>query len=121
MIAILDHAGKDAARHSQQGDQAGGVGLQEPPVQHGIGAAAGHVGQGNQPRQIGVALAGLRDEGNRAVALRFAHNEINADDGMDAGGEALLAELQRAAQVGHVGQTQGGITVGESGGHHVRG
>ena len=30
-----------------------------------------------------------------------------SEDGMQAGGEALLAELQRAAQVGCVGQAQG--------------
>ena len=77
--------------------------------------------QGNQARQVGVPLAGLGNKCDRSITFRLAHDEVNTDDGMNAGGEALLAELQRAAQVGHVGQTQGRVTVGEGCGHHIRG
>ena len=86
LLAASHQVSQYAARRAQQDDQPAGVGFQEPPVQRGVGASAGHVGQGHQAAQVGVALPGLGDECHRAGALRLPHDEVHAEYGMQAGG-----------------------------------
>ena len=96
---------RSAAAAGEQ-DHAVGVGGQVRGVQPGLPAVHG-VGQGEEPRDVGVALPRPGQQ-RQAGAVRQGH--LGPGDGPDAEAVGQARELQGAAQVG-VGQRQGVVAV----------
>ena len=103
--------GQEAVGVPQQRDKTLGVRLQEAYVQDRRGPSAHHVRQRYQSAQVGIAGPILRDEGHRAGPIALPDRQVGAQYGLYAGSTTLLHEIQHAAQVADIGQSQGGIAV----------
>ena len=102
----LSNLDSGPSRPPVSSDHAPGVFRQMHRVQPGF-AAVGGVGQGEQAGDVGVALAGLRQQDQAGPVLQ---GQLAAGDGLDAHAVGQPGELQGAAQVS-VGQGQGIVTV----------
>ena len=100
---------KIGAVRPRQRDHPIAVFPEQPVIQHRRGSPSHFMGQRDHLADIGIAQPGLGQEGDR-FGLPFERDgQRRAVNCADAGGIAGLGELQRAAQVGAVGQPQRGV------------
>ena len=104
-----NQAGQRAVGSAQQGDDAGGVFVQETAVQFLGLPSDGQMRQRCRPADVSVAVAVYCQQGYRAGLVRVPHGEVNSEQGAHAGAFARLGELQCVAEVGGIGQAQGRV------------